>query len=380
MFSEDILTEEQCMVRNMVRDFCRKELAPLAAETDRGNFPQSAVEKMADLGLLGISVPTEYGGGAVDAVSAALAMEEVSAVCPSMSVVFSVHNSLVCEPITHFGSENQKKKFLPALTSSEKLGCFCLTEPSTGSDAADLKTTATRAGNHWCVDGAKRFISNAKEADLCLLFAVTDKTLRHKGVSAFVMDSKSPGLEVGKPEEKLGLGGSSVCDLRMEGLQLSPDSLLGNEGQGFEIAMKALDSGRIGVAAQGVGFARTCLEVSVDYALGRETFGVPISNHQAIQWKVADMAVEVEAARLLYLRAARLKQKGLSYSAEAAMAKVFASDAAQRASCEAVQIHGGNGYMRDYPVEKFYRAAKATQIYEGTNEILRQMIAKRLME
>ncbi len=380
MLGEDVLTEEQGIVRDMVRDFCQKELAPLSAETDSGTFPGGAIKKMARLGLLGISIPAEYGGGGVDAVAAALAMEEISAVCPSTSVVFAVQNSLVCDPIFQFGSEIQKREHLPPLASGEKIGCFGLTEPSAGSDAASLKTSATRFEGHWRVDGAKRFVSNAKEADLCLLFAATDKTLRHKGVSAFIADSKSAGMEVGKPERKMGLGGSSVCELRMEGLELPPESLLGDEGQGFEIAMKTLDAGRIGVAAQGVGFARACLEASVAYARERETFGVPISNHQAIQWKVADMATEVDAGRLLYLKAARLKQEGLSYSAEAAMAKVFASDAAQRASSEAVQIHGGNGYMKDYPVEKFYRAAKAAQIYEGTNEILREVIAKHLLD
>jgi butyryl-CoA dehydrogenase len=380
VFSDDILTSEQVMMRNMVRDFCRKELAPRAAETDLGRFPEDAVKKMAGLGLMGIAVPAEYGGGGMDPVSAALAMEEISAVCPSTSVIFAVQNSLVCDPICEFGSESQKREYLRPLATGEKMGCFGLTEPSTGSDAASLKTTAVQSEDHWRLDGAKRFISNSKQADLCLLFAVTDKSLRHKGVSAFLADMNASGFSVGKLEEKLGLGGSSACDLRLEGLQLPLDSLMGNEGQGFEIAMKTLDAGRIGVAAQGVGFIRACLEASVDYARERETFGSPISNYQAIQWKVADMATEMDASRLLYLKAARLKQKGLPFSAEAAMAKIFASDAAQRAGSEAVQIHGGNGYMRDYPVEKFYRAAKATQIYEGTNEILRQVIAKRLME
>ncbi len=380
MFSDDMLTEEQIMTRDMVRDFCRKELAPRAAETDLGRFPEDAVKKMAGLGLMGITVPAEYGGGGMDPVSAALAMEEISAVCPSTSVVFAVQNSLVCDPICEFGSESQKREYLRPLAAGEKMGCFGLTEPSVGSDAASLKTTAARFEGHWRVDGAKRFISNSKQADICLLFAMTDKSLRHKGLSAFIADMDISGFSVGKPEEKLGLGGSSACDLRLEGLQLPLDSLVGKEGQGFEIAMKTLDAGRIGVAAQGAGFIRACLEASVDYARERETFGVPISNYQAIQWKVADMATEMAAARLMYLKAARLKQKGLPFSAEASMAKVFASDAAQRAGSEAVQIHGGNGYMRDYPVEKFYRAAKATQIYEGTNEILRQVIAKRLTE
>jgi alkylation response protein AidB-like acyl-CoA dehydrogenase len=375
-----LLSEDQIMIRGMVRDFCRDEVAPLAAETDAGRFPAGLVERMAGLGLLGMTVPAEWGGSGVDEVAAALAMEEVSAVCPSLSVVFSVQNALVCPPILAFGSAEQKQAFLKPLASGEKLGCFALTEPGAGSDVSALKTSAKRGGDHWRIDGAKRFISNGREADLCLLFAMTDPSARHRGISAFIAETASPGFEAGRAEEKLGLGGSSVCDLRFEGLEVPEGNLLGEEGQGFEIAMKTLDASRIGVAAQGVGFARACLEASIGYARERETFGVPISEHQPIQWKVADMATGVEAARLLYLKAARMKEAGLPFSAEAAMAKVFASDLAQRAGAEAVQIHGGSGYMREYPVEKFYRAAKATQIYEGTNEILRDVIAKNLID
>ena len=375
-----LLSEDQIMIRGMVRDFCREEVAPLAAETDAGRFPAELVERMAGLGLLGMTVPAEWGGSGVVEAAAALAMEEVSAVCPSLSVVFSVQNTLLCPPILEFGSAEQKRAFLKPLASGEKLGCFALTEPGTGSDVSALKTSAKRDGDRWRIDGAKRFISNGKEAGLCLLFAMTDPSARHRGISAFIAETASPGFEKGRAEEKLGLGGSSVCDLRFEGIEVPGGNLLGEEGQGFEIAMKTLDVSRIGVAAQGTGFARACLAASVGYARERETFGSPISEHQPIQWKVADMATGVEAARLLYLKAARMKEAGLPFSAEAAMAKVFASDLAQRAATEAVQIHGGIGYMREYPVEKFYRAAKATQIYEGTNEILREIVAKHLID
>ncbi len=379
MADDDVLTEEQSMIRGMVRDFCENEAAPRAAETDAGRFPRELVGRLAELGLLGMTVPANEGGGGMDEVSFSIAMEEISAVCPSLSVIFAVQNSLACAPLHHYGSAAQKQKILKALVSGEKLGCFGLSEPSAGSDAAALRTTATRSGDGWLINGAKRFISNSKEAELCIIFAATDRELGHKGISAFIADTGAPGFEVGRPEEKLGLGGSSACDLRFENLEADGDSLLGEEGQGFEIAMTTLDAGRIGVAAQAVGFARACLDASVAYARERESFGRPIAGHQPIQWKVADMATEIDAARLLYLQAARLKDAGRPFSAEAAMAKVFASDMAQRATSEAVQIHGGNGYMKAYPVERFFRAAKVTQIYEGTNEILRQLIAKHLL-
>jgi butyryl-CoA dehydrogenase len=379
MADDDILTEEQSMVRGMVRDFCESEAAPRAAETDAGRFPRELARRMAELGLLGMTVPASEGGGGMDEVSLALTMEEISAVCPSLSVVFAVQNSLVCAPLHHYGNGAQKRDILRPLISGERLGCFGLSEPSAGSDAAALRTAATCTGGAWRIDGSKRFISNSKEADLCIIFAATDRELGHKGISAFIADTGAPGFEVGPSEEKLGLGGSSACDLRFENLEVGGECLLGEEGQGFEIAMTTLDAGRIEVAAQAVGFARACLDASVVYARERESFGRPIAGHQPIKWKVADMATDIDAARLLYLQAARLKDAGQPFSAEAAMAKVFASDMAQRATSESVQIHGGNGYMRDYPVERFFRAAKATQIYEGTNEILRQLIAKHLL-
>jgi len=380
MAYEDMLTEDQLMMRAMARDFCQSEVASRAAETDAGRFPVGLSKKMASLGLLGMTASAEYGGGGADEVSVALVMEEISAVCPSLSVLFAVQNSLVCAPMSHYASDAQKNEFLRGLARGEKLGCFALSEPSAGSDAASLKTRARREGCGWRIDGEKRFISNSREADLCLIFAVADQGRSHKGINVFIAETRARGFEVGHSEEKMGLGGSSACDLRFDFLELPIDSLLGEEGQGFEIAMTTLDAGRIGVAAQGVGFARAGFEASVAYAREREAFGKPISRHQSVRWKVADMATGIDAARLLYLKAARMKDSGQPFSAEASMAKVFSSDMAQRAVSEAVQIHGGNGYMKEYAVEKFYRAAKATQIYEGTNEILRLVIAKHIMD
>lgn len=372
------LTEEQLLVRRAAREFCRRELAPRAAETDRGRFPEEAVRAMAGMGLLGLGVPPAYGGGGADAVSAALAMEELAAACPSTSVIWAAHHSLVCEPILRHGTEAQRRAHLPALTEGGMLGCFALTEPGAGSDAAALATTATRTGAGWRVQGGKRFITNAREAGLCVIIAATDRARGHRGISAFLAAADRPGFEVAGVEEKMGAGGSSLGELRFEGLELPPEGLLGEEGGGFALAMQALDGGRVQVGAQGVGYARACLEASIAFARERVTFGVPISRHQLIQAKLADMAMAVEAGRLLVLRAARLKMAGEDFTAEAAMAKVFASDAAQRAAGEAVQIHGGSGYLRDSPVERYYRAAKAAQIYDGTNEILRLVVARRL--
>ena len=379
MPDDDFLNDEQKMVRRMTRDFCEREIAPQAAEIDEGRFPAEVVKSMGELGLMGLTVPDSYGGGGADPVSMALATEEVAAACPSTSAIFAAHNSLVCDPVYRFGSEGQKEKYLHGLASGACIGAFALTEPGTGSDAASLTTSAVREGDAYRINGLKRFITSGKQAGLCLLFAVTDRSMRHKGLSVFLVPTDVEGFEVVRSEDKMGMHGCSISELRFDAVELPEDNRMGDEGQGFELAMRILDSGRIIVAAQGLGFARACLDASVAYARERETFGVPIKDHQPVAWKLADMATRVHGARLLTLKAARLKAAGKPYSPEAAVAKVFATDAAQRNAEEGVQLHGGNGYMREYPVERFYRASKVTQIYEGTNEILRQVIAKHVL-
>ena len=373
------LSDEQKMVRRLARDFCERELAPQAAAIDAGRFPAEVIRKMGALGLMGLTAPDACGGGGADPVSMALATEEVSAACPSTSAIFAAHNSLVCEPLHRYGSEGQKDRFLRGLATGERLGAFALTEPGVGSDAASLASTALREGGVYRVSGVKRFITNGRQAGLCLLFAATNRALRHKGLSAFLVPTDAEGFEVVRSEEKMGMGGCSISELRLDAVELPEENRVGEEGEGFSLAMRILDSGRIVVAAQGVGFARACLDASAAYARERETFGVPIKDHQPVAWKLADMATRVHGARLLTLRAARLKAAGRPYAAEAAAAKVFATDAAQRNAEEGVQLHGGNGYMREYPVERFYRASKVTQIYEGTNEILRQVVARHLL-
>ena len=379
MRDHGFLNDEQKMVRGMVRDFCAREIAPRAGEIDEGRFPAEIVKNMGELGLMGLTVPDSYGGGGADPVSMALATEEVAAACPSTSSIFAAHNSLVCEPLYRFGSEGQKERFLHDLAMGVSIGSFALTEPGAGSDAASLTTSAVREGGFYRINGVKRFITSGEQADLCLLFAVTDRAMRHKGLSAFWVPRDAPGFEAVRSEDKMGMHGCSISELRFDAVELPEENRMGDEGSGFELAMRILDSGRIVVAAQGLGFARACLDASVAYARERETFGVPIREHQPVGWKLADMATRVHGARLLTLKAARLKMAGEPYSAEAAIAKVFATDAAQRNAEEGVQLHGGNGYMREYPVERFYRASKVTQIYEGTNEILRQVIAKHLL-
>ena len=379
MPDDDFLNDEQKMVRRMTRDFCEREIAPQAAEIDEGRFPAEVVKSMGELGLMGLTVPDSYGGGGADPVSMALATEEVAAACPSTSAIFAAHNSLVCDPVYRFGSEGQKEKYLHGLASGACIGAFALTEPGAGSDAASLTTSAVREGNAYRINGLKRFITSGKQAGLCLLFAVTDRSMRHKGLSVFLVPTDVEGFEVVRSEDKMGMHGCSISELRFDAVELPEENRMGDEGQGFELAMRILDSGRIIVAAQGLGFARACLDASVAYARARETFGVPIKDHQPVAWKLADMATRVHGARLLTLKAARLKAAGKPYSPEAAVAKVFATDAAQRNAEEGVQLHGGNGYMREYPVERFYRASKVTQIYEGTNEILRQVIAKHVL-
>ena len=375
------LTEEQRMIQEMAQSFAQKEVLPKAAELDEtGRFPEELVRQMAGLGLMGIAVPEEYGGAGMDNVCYAIAMEEIARACASTAVILSVNNSLACAPILSFGSEEQKRKYLVPLASGEHLGCFGLTEPEAGSDAGSQKTTAVRDGSHYVLNGTKNFITNATQADTCVLFAMTDRKKKHKGITAFILDMKSQGITIGKKEVKLGICASATASIILEDVKIPAANVLGNEEEGFKIAMRTLDGGRIGIAAQAIGIARASLEDSLAYAKERKQFGQPIANFQAIQWMLADMATEIDAARMLTYRAAWRKDRNLRYTRESAMAKLYASEAAMRASVKGIQIHGGYGYIREYPAERHFRDAKITEIYEGTSEIQRLVIASDLVK
>ncbi len=372
-------TEEQKAVQKTAHEFATNEVLPKAAEIDREHrHPAELVKRMAELGFLGIAIPEEYGGSGFDHVSYALAMEEISRACASTGVIMSVNNSLVCDPLYRFGTEEQKKEWLVPLASGKLLGCFALSEPEAGSDAAAQKTTAEKSGDTWTINGTKNWITNGPVADVCVLFTMNDKAAGHKGITAFILPMKTKGVRVGQPDDKLGIRGSKSSQIFLDDVKL-PDALcLGGVGGGFKVAMSTLDGGRIGIAAQALGIARAALEDSLAYAQQRRTFGKPIAQHQAIQFKLADMATEIDAARLLTLRAAWLKDQKLPYGKEAAMAKLYASDVANKAAREAIQIFGGNGYVTEYPVERHFRDAKITEIYEGTSEIQRLVIAGHL--
>ncbi len=372
-------TEDQLAVQTTAREFATSEVLPKAAEIDREHrHPAELVKRMAELGFLGIAVPEEYGGPGLDHVSYALAMEEVSRACASTGVIMSVNNSLVCDPIYRFGTDAQKEEWLKPLASGKLLGCFALSEPEAGSDAAAQKTTAEKQGDDWVINGTKNWITNGPVADVCVLFTMNDKAAGHKGITAFILPMKTKGVRCGPPDDKLGIRGSKSSQIYLDEVRLPAGAVLGEVGGGFKVAMSTLDGGRIGIAAQAVGIARACLEDSLAYAQQRRTFGKPIAQHQAIQFKLADMATEIDAARLLVLRAAYLKDAKQPYGKEAAMAKLFASDIANKAAREAIQIFGGNGYVTEYPVERHFRDAKITEIYEGTSEIQRMVIAGHL--
>jgi butyryl-CoA dehydrogenase len=374
------LTEEQRMIQEMARNFAEKEVAPLAAELDETHrFPVELAQKMGELGLMGVAIPEQYGGAGMDYVCYAIAMEEVSRACANTGVIMSVNNSLVCDPLVKNCTEEQKHRFLAPLASGKKIGCFGLTEPSAGSDAVNQKTTAVLAGDQWVLNGSKIFITNGSHADTAIVFAVTDKSKKAKGISTFVVEKGTPGFRVGKIERKLGLNASGTSELIFEDCRIPKDNLLGELGAGFKIAMQTLDAGRIGIGAQAVGIARAAMEQSAKYALERVQFDQPIAKFQAIQWMLADMATEIDAARLLVYRAAHLKDTGKRHSAESAMAKLFASETAMKTATKAVQIHGGYGYSKEYPVERNFRDAKITEIYEGTSEIQRLVIAANLL-
>lgn len=368
--------EAKKMLLESVRAFAQSEVAPKAKETDAtGEFPTGLVKQLGEMGLMGMMVPEEYGGAGMDSVSYAMCMEEISAACASTAVIMSVNNSLVCAPLLEFGSEEQKKKFLTPLARGEKLGCFALSEPGHGSDPAGLKLTATKVDGGYKLNGTKNWITNGKEADLALVFATTDKNLRAKGICAFIVDTKTPGFNVSKLEDKLGITGSSTAQLFFDDVFVPSSCLLGEEGHGFKIALHTLDGGRIGIASQALGIARCALDASRKFALEREQFGAPIAKLQAIQFFIADMATRLQAARLLTWNAARCKDSGLKYAKEAAMAKLSASEAAMWIANKAIQVHGGYGYTKEYVVERCYRDAKITEIYEGTSEIQRIVIA-----
>jgi len=370
------LSEQQRMIRDMARDFAQQHIAPVAAELDHAErFPAEIVKQMGDLGFMGMNVPETWGGAGLDLVCYVLAMEEISKACASCGVIMSVNNSLVCWPLETYGSEEQKERFLKPLARGAHLGAYCLSEPGAGTDAAAQATTAKRDGDGWVINGMKNFITNGAHADVLIVFAQTDPALRHKGICAFIVETAADGFSVVRKEDKMGIRASDTAQLAFDNVRVPDSQRLGEVGQGFKVAMSTLDGGRIGIAAQALGISAAAYEASLAYAKQREQFGQPICNFQAIQWKLADMATRLDAARLLAYRAADLKDKGARYGEEAAMAKLFASEASHMITNEAVQIFGGNGYSKEYPVERHFRDAKITEIYEGTSEAQRMVIA-----
>lgn len=375
------LTEEQQQLREMCRDFALNELIPNAKKWDEEHtFPKDAVKKLGELGLMGIAVPTEWGGAGMDNVGYALAMEEISRGCASTGVTMSVNNSLYCDPVMKFGTDAQKKEFLAPYAAGEKLGCFGLTEPQAGSDAAEQKTVAVRHGDEYVINGSKNWITNGPVADAIVLFTMTAPEKGTRGITAFVVPTDTPGFIASKPDQKLGICASPSCTIFFEDMKVPAKYLLGEEGGGFKVAMSTLDGGRIGIAAQALGIARAAFELAVDYSKERKTFGVPISTHQAIQFMLADMATELDAARLLVLRAAEMKNQGGRHSKESAMAKLYASEMSHRVTHKALQIFGGQGYSKEYDVERHYRDSRITEIYEGTSEIQRIVIAANVLK
>ena len=369
-------TEEHQLIRQSVREFCDKYVSPIAEEVDRyQRYPEEVIKKIAEQDLMGIYFPAEYGGAGADVMSYAIVMEELARACASTSVVVGAHTSLAEYPIYKFGTEEQKKKYLPPLCKGEMIGAFALTEPGAGTDASAMQTLAVLDGNEYVLNGSKIFITNAPVAGVIIVFAMTDKSKGTKGISAFIVPAGSPGLVIGKHLEKMGIRGSLTSEVLLKDCRIPKENMLGAEGQGFRIAMMTLDGGRIGIASQALGIAQAALDESIRYSKERVQFGKPIGSFQAIQWMIANMAMEVDAARLLVYRAAWCYQQGLPYSTEAAMAKLFASEMAVRQTERAVQLHGGIGYIKGTKVERLYRDAKITEIYEGTSEVMRMVIA-----
>ncbi|MGO4353572.1 acyl-CoA dehydrogenase family protein [Rhizobium sp. RAF36] len=374
-----LLNETQIQIRDMARAFAQERLAPGAARRDKEHlFPRDELREMGELGLLGMLVSEDYGGSDTGAVAYALAIEEIAAADGACSTITSVHSSVGCVPILRFGSDAQRRTFLPKLASGEWIGGFALTEPQAGSDAANLRTKAVRDGDFYVLDGTKQFITSGKNGNLIIVFAVTDPSAGKKGITAFIVPTDTPGYEVVRVEDKLGLHASDTCQIAFTGMRITADQRLGGEGEGYRIALANLEGGRIGIAAQAVGMARAALEAARDYARERITFGKPIAEHQAIAFRLAEMATKIEAARQLVLHAAALKEAGEPCLSEASMAKLFASEMAESVCSAALQIHGGYGYMSDYPVERIYRDVRICQIYEGTSDVQKMVIARNL--
>jgi alkylation response protein AidB-like acyl-CoA dehydrogenase len=369
------------MIQTMAREFSRKVVAPTAAERDETKeFPAENLKKMGELGLMGMMVPFEYEGSGADTVSYVLALSEIAYSCASTAVVMSVHNSIVCESIYRLGTGMQKEKFLKPLSRGDVIGAFAMTEPHAGSDPVRQSTTAVRKGDGYIINGTKRFITSGRNAGLVIVTAITDEKQRHHGISAFIVEKDTPGFIVGNEENKMGLRASDTTDLIFNDCTVPAENRLGNEGDGFKIAMKALDGGRIGIAAQSVGVAQAAFDAAVKYAKKREQFGRPISKFQGLRWMIADMATEIEAARQLMLSAAAMKDRGEKIIVQASIAKLFASEMVNRVTAKALQIHGGYGFIKDYPVERFYRDARVFTIYEGTSEIQRVVISNHILK
>ncbi|MGO8083932.1 acyl-CoA dehydrogenase family protein [Rhizobium leguminosarum] len=374
-----ILSDLQQQISDLARDFARDRLAPGAAKRDREHlFPREELKEMGELGLLGMLVPEAYGGSDTGVVAYAAALEEIAAGDGPCSTIMSVHSSVGCVPILKFGTEEQRQRFLPKLASGEWIGGFALTEPQAGSDASNLKTRARRDGDHYVIDGSKQFITSGKNGHVIIVFAVTDPDAGKKGITAFIVPTDTLGYEVIRVEEKLGLHASDTCQIAFNGMRIPAELRLGAEGEGYRIALANLEGGRIGIAAQAVGMARAAFEAARDYARERIAFGKPIVEHQAVAFRLADMAVRIEAARQFVFHAASLREAGLPCLSEASMAKLFASEMAERVCSDAIQIHGGYGYMADYPVERIYRDVRICQIYEGTSDVQRMVIARNL--
>jgi butyryl-CoA dehydrogenase len=374
------LTETQAGARDVARRFAREKLERVGVEIDRSHqFPRAAIEELGRLGMLGVFIPEQYGGAGLDNVTYALVIEELAVACASTAVIVSAHSSLGAWPILGTGTADQRGRFLPKMAAGEWLGAFALTEPQAGSDAAGQKTRAVLDGDSYVINGTKNFITNGPEAGICIIFANTQPDKGTKGISAFIAETSSPGFQVTRVEDKMGIHGSHSAQLSFTDLRIPRENLLMGEGDGFKVAMKTLDGGRIGIAAQAVGIGRAALEASLKYAQERQTFGSALASYQAIQWKLADMAVEVDAARLLTLQAAAVKDSGQPCTRQSAMAKLFAAETAMKAATEAVQIHGGYGYTKEFKVERYFRDAKITEIYEGTSEIQRLVIAGQVL-